>query len=251
MLVNTPYDAVITDVERAHMAKCIRRRIAKIADTKFQIDPLVVQDVSLATSEVSSAYKRHGLVLEEALRTALNTRADLDAWMEKLRIPGRKKPIQVDLLTYQATSQTLTAYEIKRGFVNHDDQARDGVEERLTELLSALPRYANSRNISPAAYKVAVVGYYDRLSGALGPHKVIASPDLATEFGSATMAFVVAVNDYYRHCLLRRQGHHLVRGLQQIAELPGFQDAVSSAAVLNAEVFSGLATARHPWDALR
>src|SRR5262245_18562162 len=101
MLLKTTYDAVITDIERAHMAKDIRRRIAEIAETEFGRDPLVVQDVSLATSEISSAYKRHVLVLEEAFRTALRTRADLDAWTTELIVPVRKRPIQVDLLTYQ------------------------------------------------------------------------------------------------------------------------------------------------------
>jgi hypothetical protein len=250
MLRNTTCDAVITNVERACLAKCVRRTIAKIAKRKFREDPLVVSDLSLTASEVSSAYKRHGFVLEVALRTALDTRADLKAWTAKLLVPPRTKQVQVDLLTYQPASQTLTAYEVKRGFDNQDDQARDGLEKRLTDLLAFLPKYANSKNLSAAVYKVAVVGYYDEMNGSIGPHKLIARPDLIAEFGQATMDFLEDVNDYFSHCLLRRQARHLLGGLQQMAELPHFREAISPAALLAAETFPGLETSRHPWDAL-
>jgi hypothetical protein len=121
--------------------------------------------------------------------------------------------------------------------------------ELLTERRDG-PNYASSRGLSAMVRKVAVVGYYDSVSGRIGAHDVIASPDLATEFGTGTVTFVEAVNDYYRHCLLRRQAPHLVRGLQQISGLPAFQDAVSAAGLSALEPLSQMAAVRHPWDAL-
>jgi hypothetical protein len=160
MLMTLPSDATITDDERAHMATEIRRTIGDITEKAFEKDPLVVPGASLATSKISSAYKRHGLILEEAVRTALNTRSDLRAWEDNIVVPVRNNPIQVDLVTYQANTQTLKAYEIKRGFNNQDAEARHSIEERLTALLSVLPSYATSKNLSATAFDVAVVGYY-------------------------------------------------------------------------------------------
>jgi hypothetical protein len=250
MLIRSPSDATITDDERAHMATKVRRTIGDITEKAFQNDPLVVPGASLLTSKISSAYKRHGLILEEALRTALNTRGDLLAWDDTIAVPVRANPIQIDLVTYQANTQTLKAYEIKRGFNNQDAEARHSIEERLTALLGVLPSYAISKKLSAAAFDVAVVGYYDPVSGRIGAHRVIGSPDFASEFGLATAAFVETVNDYFRHCLLRVTSIDLVGGLQQIVELPAFREAVSPEMMLSAETFSSLATVQHPWDGL-
>jgi hypothetical protein len=253
MLFKANCDAVITNEQCAHMAKYVRETIAGIAETEFKKDPLVVDDLSQTISEVSSAYKRHGLVLEEALRTALNTRTDLTAWGDNILVPVRQNPIQVDLLTFEATTGTLAAYEVKRGFSNQDSEARHSVKDRLTSLHGVLPNYAKSKNLRATKFKVAVVGYYDPLSTRLGPHQVIASPDLSTEFGTKTMGFVGDVNDYYQHCLERNEAPHLVRALQQIAERSAFRDAVSPASAVFTQfeaVGAELGGARHPWDAL-
>jgi putative ABC transport system substrate-binding protein len=251
MLMKTNFDAVITNDQRAHMAKYVRKTIGKIAKTKFKKDPLVVEDLSRSASEISSAYKRHGFVLEEALRTALKTRADLRAWTEKIAVPGQRKKIQTDLLTYQAATGTLAAYEVKRSLINLDDQAADRVEERLTALLPELPNYALSKKLSVTVCKVAAVGYYDLKSTRIGAHAVIASPDLSTEFGTLAMKFIEDVNDYFRHCLLRRQAPHLVGALQQMAGLPAFREAVGPADAASSPIaFIPLEAATHPWDAL-
>jgi hypothetical protein len=249
MLMKTNFDAVITNDQCAHMAKYVRKTIGEIAKTKFKKDPLVVEDLSRSASEISSAYKRHGFVLEEALRTALNTKPDLRACTDKIAIPGWRKKMQIDLLTYQAATGTLAAYEVKRGFINQDDQASDRVEERLTALHGVLSNYALSKKLSVTDWKVAVVGYYDLKSTRIGEHAVVASPDLSTEFGTLTMKFIEDVNDYFRHCLLRREAPHLVGALQQMAELPAFTEAVSPAA-LSAIAFIPWGAATHPWDAL-
>jgi hypothetical protein len=41
-------DGTITDLERAHIAKRVRRTIQDIAKTAFEKDPLVVSGTSLA-----------------------------------------------------------------------------------------------------------------------------------------------------------------------------------------------------------
>jgi hypothetical protein len=118
--------------------------------------------------------------------------------------------MQVDLLTFEAATGTLAAYEVKRGFRNQESGARHSGRERLTSLHGVLPNYAKSRNLRATHFKVGVVGYYDSVSTRTGPHRVIASPDLSTEFGVKTMEFVTDVNDYFQHCLERREAPHLV-----------------------------------------
>jgi hypothetical protein len=250
MLMRPPHDAVITDDERAYMAKEIRRTVAGIARKKFQRDPLVVPDASLATSKISSAYKRHGLILEKALLTALNTRGDVQAWTAKIRVPIRTRPIQVDLITFHTTTRTVTAYEIKRGFGNHDTEARFAIEQRLTAILGVLQAHAVSRHLSPAVEGVAAVGYYGQLGPRIGPHRVIAAAGFPSEFGPATAAFVEAVNDYFRHCLLRQTAPHFIRALHQMTEMEAFRSTIGPPASFGSEFLSGMEMALHPWDAL-
>jgi hypothetical protein len=168
MLMTLSSDAIITDRERAHMAQEVRRTIGDIEGKVFERDPLVVPSASLAASKISSAYKRHGLILEEALRTALNTRSDLWASEDNIAVPIRTNPIQVDLVTYEGNKRALKAYEIKRASNNLDAEARHSIEERLTALLGALPSYATSKKWRATTFDVAVVGYYDRASSSIG-----------------------------------------------------------------------------------
>lgn len=66
---------------RCSPQKCARQS-GGIATTKFECDPMVVSHASLATSKISSAYKRHGLILEKALLAALNAQGNLTAWTD-------------------------------------------------------------------------------------------------------------------------------------------------------------------------
>jgi len=242
--------ARITDAERATLARDVRGRIADIARTNFPCDPIVVDDASLAASEISSAYKRHGLILEKALLVALGTRTDLTAWTDRIAIASRPKPIQIDLLVHSVQTGALTAYEIKRGFGTQDSEAQHSIKQRLSDLKIALPEYATSRGLHASAFDVAVIGYYGRLGTRMGPHRVIDQQGLVHEFDPQTADFVVEVNEYFRHCLLRQTAPRFARALQQISEIAAFRDAVGPVEDRGALQLSEFSTVHHPWDSL-
>ena len=93
----------------------------------------------------SSAYKRHGNIIEKAILAQLASRPELTVWAEKkFQVPkaadivaalALKNPsdtiendlaycdggrtLQIDAITYHKGARTLRAYEIKRGFGDH------------------------------------------------------------------------------------------------------------------------------------
>jgi hypothetical protein len=113
--------------------------IRGLARRKFISDPVAGAHYSRTTSIVSSAYKRHGRILETALRESLrdsnrhrvwqesvfhvsraaNTLADLqdDAEARHTELPygDTYRTIQVDMIAYDEADQTIRAYEVKRG----------------------------------------------------------------------------------------------------------------------------------------
>ena len=56
--------------------------IYRLAAKKFLTDPVVEARYSRITSIVSSAYKRHGAIIEQAFVAALNESSHLSVWAE-------------------------------------------------------------------------------------------------------------------------------------------------------------------------
>ena len=96
---------------------------------------------------MSSAYKRHGNILERAIFERLKENAQLEVWSdplfsvsamadsvasESLRAPSTlldtnipyepngKRTLQVDIIVFDKQAKTLRAYEVKRGNGEHD-----------------------------------------------------------------------------------------------------------------------------------
>jgi hypothetical protein len=113
--------------------------IQALAKVKFVEDPIAGVRYSRATSIVSSAYKRHGRILEFALRESLresnrhtvwndevfkvsreadalaNTQ-DLDACRQTTLPYGNSvRTLQVDMVAFDSVDESIRAYEIKRG----------------------------------------------------------------------------------------------------------------------------------------
>jgi hypothetical protein len=113
--------------------------IQALAKTKFVPDPVAGSKYSRATSIVSSAYKRHGRILETALRESLRESNRHKVWQEDAFRVSRAadalvgsqtedacrqttlpygdsvRSIQVDVVAFDSADQTIRAYEVKRG----------------------------------------------------------------------------------------------------------------------------------------
>jgi hypothetical protein len=119
-------------------SNCIGHRRA-LAKTKFVQDPVAGLKYSRATSIVSSAYKRHGRILETALREGLRESNRHQVWQESAFRVSRAadglvssqtedacrqttlpygdsiRTIQVDMVAFDSADQSIRAYEVKRG----------------------------------------------------------------------------------------------------------------------------------------
>jgi hypothetical protein len=113
--------------------------IRALAKTKFIEDPVAGPRYSRATSIISSAYKRHGRILETALRESLRESNRHKVWQEdKFQVSRAAdalvgsqsedacrqsalpygdaiRTLQVDMVAYDEADQTIRAYEVKRG----------------------------------------------------------------------------------------------------------------------------------------
>jgi hypothetical protein len=110
-----------------------------LAKTKFVEDPIAGVKYSRATSIVSSAYKRHGRILETALRESLRESNRHHVWQDDafkvsraadtivssqsedacrqsaLPYGDRVRTLQVDMISFDDADQIIRAYEVKRG----------------------------------------------------------------------------------------------------------------------------------------
>ena len=124
----------------------IEATIGRLVRKRFAPDPIAGQNFSRITSIVSSAYKRHGHIIERAILEQLKTCEDLEVWTDPVFAISRDadglannalgnpasiignninygesvRTLQVDLLVYDRRKRSLRCYEIKRGFGIHD-----------------------------------------------------------------------------------------------------------------------------------
>src|SRR5438874_4059840 len=140
-------DLEIPEAEPAYLAPVyaeVAATIRRLAAKQFQVDPVVEGRYSRITSIVSSAYKRHGGIIERAFAAALREPPHLKVWedpvfrvsaaaerladldataMGNLLRYGREdyvRTLQIDFLVFDDRSGRLGAYECKRGFGYHD-----------------------------------------------------------------------------------------------------------------------------------
>ena len=118
--------------------------IRALAQVKFRDDPIAGRKHARATSIVSSAYKRHGKIIERAIIERLRQNNRLSVWtdeafavshaadgltnasnladclLSQLPYGEVKRALQTDIIVYDERNQTLRAYEVKRGNGNFD-----------------------------------------------------------------------------------------------------------------------------------
>lgn len=90
MLMVDPLDKV---------APMIDATINRLSESKFRKDPIAGHKYSKMTSVISSAYKRHGQILEAAFReTLMQFNPPLSVWEEKhFKVSGRADNLTADL----------------------------------------------------------------------------------------------------------------------------------------------------------
>src|ERR1700758_2831818 len=115
----------------------VDQTISTLASARFVVDPIAGEKYSRQTSIISSAYKRHGTILEFALRESLRESNRHKVWREEAfrvwrdapQIVGQQtdeayvstllpygesiRTLQIDMMVFDSADRKLRAYEIK------------------------------------------------------------------------------------------------------------------------------------------
>lgn len=194
--------------------------IEKLGSASFREDPIAGHKYSRATSIISSAYKRHGAILEMALLERLKECARLRVWTEddfklshellnRVRVSERIDPllvtdlpygerersIRVDIIVYDEEDELLRSYNVKRGNGSYDGGKRRMIQEDLVRTDMLLTDYGRVRGLAPASSHAHIVFYYGLLS--IQAPLAIAGKDLDKHFKFSVMDAIERVNSYF------------------------------------------------------
>lgn len=214
--------AIITD-----LAPIVEGTVKRLSSRAFSCDPLMGADLSRITSVVSSAYKRHGHILEASIRAALAADGRFIVWTEPTlpisqaaeslatsymssptsalsagiqhEIAGHRT-LQIDMFVYDTVQKTISAYEVKRGAGAHDAGKRRSMLRDLLCTQVVLRSYAEKiLNLEVRSAHSYVIIYCGAES--LGKPFTLTREDLNDHFGCDIVGQIEEVNAYYRSCI--------------------------------------------------
>lgn len=194
--------------------------IRSLALKKFILDPVAGPRYSRATSIVSSAYKRHGRILETALREGLRDSNRHTVWQEeKFRVSRAAdslvgsqdeaacrqsslpygegaRTLQIDMIAYDQADQTIRAYEVKRGNGQFDAGKIRSIRRDLLCTQVLLKSYGDVCKVAPLAAEAKIIFYYGIRS--IPKPWSLTKDELDAHFGFPITAKIEEANDYFR-----------------------------------------------------
>jgi hypothetical protein len=210
----------------AKLTPTVEHTITRLKQKKFIVDPIAGPLISKIVSVMSSAYKRHGNILERAIFERLRENPQLEVWgdhvfnvsamadsvaSESLRasatlletnIPyetGGKRTLQVDIIVFDRRSKTLRAYEVKRGNGAHDAGKKRQILRDTLCVQVLLRNYGIARGYEASSVSSHVIGYYGLLS--VPRPFALRGTDLDQHFGFSVYAEVEKVNQLFKERL--------------------------------------------------
>jgi hypothetical protein len=216
---------VSTFMER--VAPVVDATIAALSRTGFVEDPIAGTTYSRATSIISSAYKRHGKILETAIREGLRDSNRHRVWSEDafrvstaanalvtsfvglageeqcrqsvLPYGERARTLQVDMMAYDEADQTIRAYEVKRGNGQFDAGKIRSIKRDLMCIQVLLKSYGETANVAPVAAEARIIFYYG-IRSIPRPWSLVRE-DLDGHFGFPIVEKIEQANGYFRERL--------------------------------------------------
>lgn len=204
------------------VAPVIDKTIAALAGKKFNADP-IGGPYARATSIISSAYKRHGQILETAIRESLRESNRHRVWKEdvfrvsraadqlvenqgdeahantSLPYGDRYRTVQVDMMVYDEAERALRAYEIKRGNGQFDSGKTRSIKRDLICVQILLKSYGETFNLQPTVAEAKIIFYYG-IRSLPAPYSLIGT-ELDDHFGFPVYEKVEQANDYFKERL--------------------------------------------------
>lgn len=205
------------------VAPVVDETIRALGKQDFVEDPIAGARYSRATSIISSAYKRHGGILEFALRESLResnrhkiwsddvfrvsqeadavaSTQDLDACQRTTLPYGNSvRTIQVDMIAFDSADETIRAYEIKRGNGKHDAGKIRSITRDLKCLQMLLKSYAEIASVKPAMAESKIIFYYG-LRSIPRPWSLV-KDELDDHFGFPVVEKIEEANAYFQNQL--------------------------------------------------
>jgi hypothetical protein len=213
------------------VAPVVDATIAALSRKGFIEDPIAGTKYSRATSIISSAYKRHGKILETAIREGLRDSNRHRVWSEAtfrvstaanalvnsfvglageeqcrqsaLPYGDRARTLQVDMMAYDDADQTIRAYEIKRGNGQFDAGKIRSIKRDLMCVQVLLKSYGQTASVNPTGAEARIIFYYGQRS--IPRPWSLVRDELDEHFGFPIVEKVEKANVYFRerlHALL-------------------------------------------------
>jgi len=167
----------------------IEATIQRLNARKFRSDPIAGPHFSKIVSVMSSAYKRHGFIIERAILEQLKRNPAFEVWddrafqvtstadhiVDSIARPEDvfgsetayregERTLQVDAIVYERESGRIRAYEVKRGAGLHDSGKRRSILRDLLCLQILLRSYGQSRGLQIGEASAHIVFYYGQCS---------------------------------------------------------------------------------------
>lgn len=209
------------------VAPAVRKTIKALSKRPFKPDPIAGARLSKIVSIVSSAYKRHGHIIELAIYNKLKEYSDLEVWSDKnfqvsaqadllvagslthplsligsqlnYTTPGARR-LQIDLFVYNKLDKSLGAYEIKRGFGTHDAGKKRSILRDTLCVQVLLKDYGVQKGLDVQSVSSHVIFFYNNISIPL-PFAVKGN-ELDAHFGFSVLEDVERVNVFYKDQLI-------------------------------------------------
>lgn len=200
----------------------VEKTIQRLNTKTFTPDPIAGRHFSKITSILSSAYKRHGYILERALLEALKQCPHFEVWREEFfQVPSTvdhivegsiisatkligtdypysegNRTLQVDILVFDKNTGIFKAYEVKRGAGLHDSGKRRSMLRDVLCVQVLLKSYGKGRGLDVEEAFSHIVFYYGQCS-IPKPFSLVGS-ELDAHFGWPVYEAVEEVNNYFQ-----------------------------------------------------
>lgn len=206
------------------IAPLIEETVERLNSKEFRRDPIGGEHFSKIVSVMSSAYKRHGFILEKAILERLSENENFEVWEDRAfavnsvadhlvdasidapeelintltsySADASKRTLQIDTIVYDKINKTLSCYEIKRGNGLHDAGKRRSI---LRDLLCAqvlLKSYGEQRGLEVVSARSRIIFYYGQCS--IRKPFSLTKDELDEHFNFEVMKHVEEANEFFR-----------------------------------------------------
>ena len=206
------------------MAPIIDETVERLNSKKFKVDPIGGSTFSKVVSVMSSAYKRHGFIIERAILERLKENENFLVWEDRMFAVSpdadhmvddcidnpeklieattnysqetAKRTLQIDAIIYDKINKALSCYEIKRGNGLHDSGKRRSILRDLLCVQVLLKSYGEQRGLEVISASSRIIFYYGQCS--IKKPFSLTGAELDEHFNFKLQDDVEAVNELFR-----------------------------------------------------